>query len=74
VGRGGGRQERPARKAKHCITPACGEARVIGSQVAHYLHYGIFLISVPNLIVICIMVAVFVLGVALRLPRHGGGD
>ncbi len=37
------------------------------------MHWGIFLISVPNLIVIGVMVAVFALGIALRLPGHGGG-
>ncbi len=55
------------------VGPTSGEARTIGSRVSHYVHYGIFLISVPNLIVIGAMVAVFVLALVLRLPRHGRG-
>jgi len=36
---------------------------------AQYLHFGIILISVANLIVIALLIAVFVLAVALRRPE-----
>lgn len=44
-------------------------------RAAHYIHYGVLLISVPNLVVIGLMVVVFALAVVLRLPgdRHGDG-
>ncbi len=35
---------------------------------AAYLHLGIILISVPNLVVIAIMVLVFVLAILLPMP------
>jgi hypothetical protein len=38
--------------------------------VSQYVHVGIVLITVPNLIVIVLMLIVFVLGVALSLPRE----
>ncbi len=34
----------------------------------HYIHSGWFLISVGNLVVICLMVAVFVLALVLPFP------
>lgn len=37
--------------------------------MSQYIHFSIFLISVPNLIVIGLMVVVFALGVALVLPH-----
>lgn len=37
--------------------------------MAHYIHFSIFLISVPNLIVIGLMIVVFALGIALALPH-----
>ena len=36
---------------------------------AHYVHWGWFQMSVPNLIVIVLMVAVFVLAIALPFPK-----
>ena len=36
---------------------------------AHYVHSGWFLISVPNLVVICLMIAVFALAIAIPFPR-----
>jgi hypothetical protein len=36
--------------------------------VAQYVHFGIFLITVPNLIVIILMLLVFALAVAVPLP------
>jgi hypothetical protein len=37
--------------------------------MAQYVHFGIFLITVPNLIVIGLMLLVFALAVALPLPQ-----
>jgi fatty acid desaturase len=37
--------------------------------MAQYVHIGIFLITVPNLIVIVLMLLVFALAVALPLPQ-----
>jgi len=39
---------------------------------AHYVHWGIVQISVPNLIVIGLLVLVLVLAVLLPFPRGGG--
>jgi hypothetical protein len=38
----------------------------------HYVHWGVIQISVANLVVILVMIAVFVLAVLLPFPR--GGD
>jgi hypothetical protein len=38
--------------------------------VSQYVQFGAFLITVPNLIVICAMIVVFVAGLILRLPGH----
>ena len=38
--------------------------------MAQYLHVGIFLITVPNLIVIILMLVIFALAVALSLPQE----
>ncbi len=38
--------------------------------MSQYVHVGIVLITVPNLIVIVFMLIVFALGVALSLPRE----
>ena len=35
---------------------------------AHYIHSGWFLISVANLVVVAVMIAVFVLAIALPFP------
>jgi hypothetical protein len=46
----------------------------IGSKgrtgMAQYIHVGIFLITVPNLIVIVLMLVVFAVAVALKLPQE----
>jgi hypothetical protein len=42
--------------------------------MAHYVHYGVLLISEPNLVVIGLMVVVFALMAAMRLPHSKGGD
>jgi len=39
---------------------------------AHYVHWGVVQISVPNLIVIGLMVLVFVLAVLLPFPKGRG--
>lgn len=36
---------------------------------AQYLHFGFILISLANLLVIALLVVIFVLAVALRLPE-----
>jgi hypothetical protein len=38
--------------------------------MAQYIHLGIFLITVPNLIVIILMLVVFALAVVLSLPQE----
>jgi len=40
----------------------------------HYVHWGFIQISVANLIVILLMIAVFVLAIFLPFPRHGKRD
>jgi hypothetical protein len=40
----------------------------------HYIHWGFIQISVANLVVILLMVAVFVLAVLLPFPRRKGPD
>ena len=44
------------------------------SAAGHFLHWGILQISMGNLIVIGLMVAVFVLAVVLPFPGRGGRD
>ena len=39
-------------------------------RMSQYIHVGIVLITVPNLIVIGLMIVVFALAVALALPQH----
>lgn len=41
---------------------------------ATYLHWGIILISVPNLVVILLMVLVFVLAVVTPMPGQRSGE
>jgi fatty acid desaturase len=38
--------------------------------VAQYIHFGIFLITVPNLIVIILMLLVFAVAIAVPLPQE----
>jgi hypothetical protein len=38
----------------------------------HYVHWGFIQISVANLVVILLMLAVFVLAIALPFPRRKG--
>ena len=38
---------------------------------AHYLHWGWLQISIPNLVLIAVMVVVFVLAIAIPFGRRG---
>ena len=38
--------------------------------MAQYIHFGIFLITVPNLIVIVLMLLVFAVAIAVPLPQE----
>ncbi len=67
----------PVRSLKLARMPELTQivASVVGSVFnldgrPHYLHTGWFLISVPNLIIILLMIAVFALAIALPFP-HG---
>ncbi len=42
--------------------------------MSQYIHVGIFLITVPNLIVIALMVVAFVIATAVRLPSENPLD
>ena len=37
----------------------------------HYLHWGVIQLSVANLVVIAIMVALFALALVIPFPTHG---
>jgi len=39
----------------------------------HYIHWGVIQISVANLILIVLMVAVFLLAILVPFPRRGRG-
>ena len=52
-------------------------ARVVAAPVnlnhpGHYLHWGVIQLSLANLVVIAVMVAVFVLAVLLPFPKGRG--
>ncbi len=38
--------------------------------MSQYVQFGVFLITVPNLIVIAVMIIVFIIGLVVKLPRH----
>lgn len=40
--------------------------------MTQYVQFGIFLITVPNLIIIGAMIVVFVIGLLVKLPGHTG--
>ena len=52
--------------------PALLAAPVNLNHHGHYLHWGVIQISVANLVVIAIMVAIFVIALLLPFPRGGG--
>jgi hypothetical protein len=41
---------------------------------AHYLHWGWIAVSIPNLVVILIMLVVFALALLLPFPGHGDDE
>jgi ABC-type proline/glycine betaine transport system permease subunit len=52
---------------------------VLGSLInlngsGHYVHWGFIQISVANLVLIGLMVAVFIAVILLPFRRHGGSD
>lgn len=42
--------------------------------LGHYVHWGFVQMSVANLVVIILMIAVFALAILLPFPRHKGRD
>ena len=40
---------------------------------AHFIHAGFFQMSVPNLVAIIVMLAIFGLAITLRFPGHRRG-
>jgi uncharacterized membrane protein len=52
------------------VVPEVALASILGGK-PHYIHFGWFLISVANLVVIVLMIVVFVLAIVLPFPgRH----
>ena len=49
--------------------PGLPLASILGGK-PHYVHFGWFLISVANLVVIALMIIVFVLAIVLPFPRE----
>ncbi len=43
----------------------------MAAAAPHYVRWGVLFITVPNLVVLCLMFVVFAAAVALRLPAHG---
>ena len=41
---------------------------------APYFQWGFLQISLPNLVVICVMIVLFVLALVVPFPGHGGAD
>ena len=52
------------------MAPGLLGALVNLDQPGHYLHWGVIQISVANALVILLMIAVFILAIALPFPRH----
>ena len=46
----------------------------LGGTGGRYIHWGFIQMSVANLVVILLMIAVFVLAIFLPFPRRKGGD
>ena len=51
---------------------AAGAAPVDLNGPGHYVHWGVIQVSVANLVVVGIMVAVFVLALVLPFPKGRG--
>ena len=71
----------PGSGAGSVYTGASGSILVTGgfamihlTAPARYLHWGVILISLPNLVVIAVIVLVFALAVLLPLPRRSTGE
>lgn len=43
-------------------------------QTAHYFQWGWILITIPNLVVIALMIALFLVVVFVQLPMHTDGE
>ncbi len=43
-------------------------------QPASYFHWGFILISIPNLLLIGLMVVLFAAALLIPFPERGGGD
>jgi hypothetical protein len=41
---------------------------------APYVHWGFILISLPNFVLICVMVALFVLALVAPFPKHRSNE
>ena len=54
------------------LYPAILTAPVNLNHRGHYVHWGVIQISVANLVVIAVMIAIFVLAIVLPFPRGGG--
>jgi hypothetical protein len=55
------------------------QEKLVGSLInlngsGHYVHWGFIQISVANLVLIGLMVAVFIAAILVPFRRHGGGD
>lgn len=48
-------------------------SQILATGAGSYLHWGVIQISVANLIVIGVMVALFVLALVVPFPGHRGG-
>jgi hypothetical protein len=64
------RQARPKRVTRRNAGAIPRRTRQRSTAVSQYVQLGAFFITVPNLIVICAMIVVFVAGLILRLPGH----
>lgn len=63
-----GRRSRRALLPVASWLPGVPVASILGGK-PHYIHFGWFLISVANLVVIVLMIVVFVLAIVLPFPR-----
>jgi hypothetical protein len=41
------------------------------NEPAPYIHWGFILISLPNFVLICVMVLLFILALVVPFPHHG---
>jgi hypothetical protein len=50
------------------------QAQIVAAVAGHYVHLGVIRISVTNLAIIGLMVAVFVAALLVPFPGHRRGD